>query len=156
MISISDVFTTSRIGAGRQQYTARTPLSAKNGGFHSQKGENWIRKSLHKEPFVEYENLLQFKKSSPNEQNAHIKYENMPLIKQRLTYNEETEKLPSFKAKAQTEPIQKRVAQHPIQHLKQYYQLQEPKEPQPQSHSSPDIDDLWRKVFLQKYVPKFE
>lgn len=143
------------MGATKPQYSARTPLSNKQIGLHNQKSENWIRKSFHKEPFAaEYENILLVKKSNENNLNNRSTYENMPIIKQRLTFDTDTDKRPSNTVKTASESVPMRVAQHPIQHLKQYHQLQEKREhqPQPQLSSLPETDDLWRKVFIGRYV----
>ncbi|KAE8747479.1 hypothetical protein FOCC_FOCC005810 [Frankliniella occidentalis] len=144
-----------QMGSNRPQYTARTPLSAKHSSFNNQKGENWIRKSLNRETLTEYENLPNVKKSSDNIINNHATYQNMPPIKQRLFINSETDKpnnvphVPSS-VKLQSEGSQKRVAQHPIQFLKQYSQLQDQREirPQTQPYTPPETDDIWRKVFI--------
>ncbi|KAK3929942.1 DEP domain-containing protein 1A [Frankliniella fusca] len=142
------------MGSNRPQYTARTPLAAKCSSLQNQKRENWIRKSLNRQLISEYENLPPVKRLSGNLIDNHATYQNMPPIKQKL-FNSETDKhsnvlYESRVGKQENESIQKRVAQHPIQFLKQYSQLQDQRETQPQTQlfSPPETDDLWRKVFI--------
>ncbi|XP_034241675.1 DEP domain-containing protein 1A-like isoform X2 [Thrips palmi] len=139
-----------QMGATKPQYSARTPLSNKQIGLHNQKSENWIRKSFHKEPFAaEYENILHVKKSNESNFNNRTAYENMPIIKQRL-FDADCDKQPGNTVKVTSSSVPMRVAQHPIQQLKQYHQSQEKRDhqAQPQLSSLPETDDLWRKVFI--------
>lgn len=142
-----------QMGSTKPQYSARTPLSNKQIGLNNQKSENWIRKSFHKEPFAsEYENILHVKKSNEGNLNNPGIYMNMPIIKQRLIFDADGDKRPGNAVKATSDSVPMRVAQHPIQHLKQYHQLQEKRDPQsqPQLSSLPETDDLWRKVFIAR------
>ncbi|KAJ1525686.1 hypothetical protein ONE63_008900 [Megalurothrips usitatus] len=138
-----------QMGTARPQYTARTPLSVKNNGYRNQKSENWMRKSWHKEPAVEYENLCDMNKQSSDCKEAHATYQNMPPIKPRLVPAESGKQSPAT-GKVPSDAGQRRTAQHPIQFLKQYSQVQDRKstQPHPQPYALPETDAIWRNVFL--------